>query len=145
MMKQFMKDSRDVKAVEEAVRGLQGGSRGTRSDWDEEDSAHWIAAFTAFLYNEAIGKVGGAKLRCQVAVISDIDPEGPEYLSGERKWSYGFLPGESPDYLAQPQMVRSIQGTSLDGMCDYRTGVYLDRGQADALGYCFHGTQKEKL
>ena len=62
-----------------------------------------------------------------------------------RKWSYGFLPGEDPDYLAQPQMVQSIQGTSLDGMCDFRTGVYLDREQADALGCCFHGTQKEKL
>ena len=103
------------------MKKLQKGSR-TRADFDDEVNDHFSSAFVAYMYNEAKGVVGKPKLRCQVVVVSDIDPEGPEWRAGVRKWSTGFLPGEDTMLLSPPKMVRSIQGSSLDGMCDARTG-----------------------
>ena len=70
--------------------------------------ACYSSAFVAYLFKEATGKTGNCKLRCQVVVISDIDPEGPALLSGVRQWSMGFLPGEDKDALSPPKMIRSI-------------------------------------
>ena len=81
MMDQFVEDSRRSKIVKDAAKKLAGGSR-PREDFDADETSHCLSALIAYLYNEAIGKVGKSKLRCQAVVVSDIDPEGPEWRSG---------------------------------------------------------------
>ena len=79
-----------------------------RADFDVREHRDYTIPFMHYLHDESM-RDDDEKVRVQLAVWSDLDPEGPEFDAGERKWSKE-LDEHGMERLKVPEFIRTING-----------------------------------